>query len=80
MGATEVVAEEVEVVEVASLAHRNDLYQLMRAYPCLSTPHRPNTIIELRLADIPKPPLTNSPSPLKLRAWVDLLARYPGSP
>ncbi len=79
MGGMEVVAEEVEVVEVASLANRNDLYQFIRAYPCLPAPPRPNTIIKFRLADASKPPLTNSPSPLKPTAWADLLARYPGS-
>ncbi len=79
MGGTEVVAEEVEVVEVASLANRNDLYQFMRAYPCLPAPPRPNTIIKFSLADASKPPLTNSPSPLKPGAWADLLAQYPGS-
>ncbi len=75
----EVVAEEVKVAEVASLANRNDLYQFMRAYPCLPALLRPNTIIKFRLADASKPPLTNPPSPLKPKAWADLLARYPGS-
>ena len=70
--------EEVEVVEVASLANKNDLYQFMRAYPCLSAPSKPNTSIKFRLADASKPPLTNSPSPLKPSAWADLLALYPG--
>ncbi len=51
----------------------------MRAYPCLPAPPRQNTIIKFRLADTFKPLLTNSPSPLKLRAWAELLARYPGS-
>ncbi len=74
VGGTEVVAEEVEVVEVASLANRNNLYQFMHAYPCFSAPPRPNTIIKFRLADASKPPLTNSPSPLKPKAWADLLA------
>ncbi len=79
MGGTEVVEEEVEVVEVASLANRNDLYQFMRAYPCLPAPSRPNIIIKFGLADASKPPLTNSPSPLKPTTWADLLAQYPGS-
>ena len=74
MGGTEVVAEEVEVVEVASLANRNDLYQFMRTYLCLPAPPRLNTFIKFRLADASKPPLTNLPSPLKPRAWADLLA------
>ena len=60
-----VVVKEVEVVEVASLANKTDLYQLMRAYPCLPAPLRPNTSIKFRLADASKPSLTNSPSPLK---------------
>ncbi len=68
VGGTEIVAEEVKVVEVASLAYRNDLYQFMRAYPCLPAPSRPNKIIKFRLVDASKPPLTNSPSPLKPRA------------
>lgn len=75
---TGVVVEEVEVVEVASLANKNNLYQFMRAYPCLPAPSRPNTSIKFRLADASKPPLTNSPSPLKPSAWADLLAQYPG--
>ncbi len=79
MGGTEVVEEEVEVVEVASLANRNNVYQFMRAYPCFPAPPRPNTFIKFRLADASKPPLINSPSPLKPRAWADLLARYPRS-
>ena len=79
MGGTEVVEEEVEVVEVVSLANRNDLYQFMHAYPYLPAPPRPNTIIKYRLADAFKPLLNNSPSPLKPRAWAELLARYPRS-
>ncbi len=79
VGGTEIVAEEVEVVEVASLGNRNDLHRFMRAYPCPPAPPRANTIIKFRLADASKPPLTNSPSPLKPKAWADLLARYPGS-
>ncbi len=78
VGGTEIVAEEVEVVEVASLANGNNLYQFMRPYPCLSAPPRPNTIIKFRIADASKLTLSNSPSPLKSRAWADLLARYPG--
>ncbi len=38
VGGTEVAKEEVEVVEVARLANRNDLYQFMLAYPCLPAP------------------------------------------
>ncbi len=79
MGGKEVVAKEVEVVEVASLANRNDLYQFMLAYPCLPAPSRPNTFIKFRLADASNPPLTNSTLPVKPRTWADLLARYPGS-
>ena len=79
MGGTEVVAEEVKVVEVASLANRNGLYQFMRAYPCLPALARLNKIIKFRLANASKSPLTNSPPPLKPRAWANLLARYPGS-
>ncbi len=75
---TGVVVEEVEVVEVASLANKNDLYQFMRAYPCLPAPSRPNTSIKFRLADASKLRLTNSPSPLKPSALADLLALYPG--
>ncbi len=56
LGGMEVVAEEVEVVEVASLANRNVLYQFMGAYPCPPAPPRPNTIIKFRLADASKPP------------------------
>ncbi len=48
----------------------------MRAYPCLLAAPKPNTIIKFRLADYSKPPLTNSPSPLKPRAWADLLVQY----
>ena len=73
MGGTEVVEEEVEVVEVASLANRNDLHQFMRAYPCLLAPLRPNTIIKFRLAYASESSLTNLPSPLKPRAWASLL-------
>ena len=69
----------MEVVEVASLASRNYLYQFIRAYPCLPTPLRLNTIIKFRLADASKPPKTNSPSIMKPKAWIDLLARYSGS-
>ncbi len=79
VGDTKVVSEEVEVVEVASLANRNDLYQFIHAYPCLSALSRPNTFIKFRLVDTSKPLLTNSPSPLKPGAWADLLVRYPGS-
>ncbi len=79
MGGTEVVEEEVKVVEVASLANRNDLYQFIHAYPCFSAPLRPNTIIKFRLADASKPLLTNLPSPMKPKAWADLLARHPES-
>ncbi len=68
MGGKEFVAEEVEVVEIAGLANRNDLYQFMRAYLCLPAPSRPNTFIKFTLADAFKPPMTNSPSPLKPRA------------
>ena len=75
---TEVVVEEVEVVEVAILANKTDLYQFMRVYPCLPAPPRPNTSIKFRLADASKPPLTNSPSPLKPSAWADLLVLYLG--
>ena len=53
---TGVVVEEVEVVEVASLANKNNLYQFMRAYPCLPALSRPNTSIKFRLADASKPP------------------------
>ncbi len=74
----EVVEEEVEVVEVACLANENNLYQFMYAYPCLPAPPRPNTSVKFRLVDASKPPLTNSPSPLKPSAWADLLALYPG--
>ncbi len=79
VGGMEVVGEELKVVEVASLANRNNLYPFIRAYPCLLAPPRQNTIIKFRLADISKPSLTNLPSPLKPRALADLLARYPGS-
>ncbi len=51
VGGTEVGEEEVEVVEVASLANRNDLYQFIRAYLCLLAPSRPNKIIKFRLTD-----------------------------
>ena len=79
MRGTEVVAKEVEVVKVARLANRNDLYQFMRAYLCFLAPSRPNKIIKFKLADASKPPLTISPSLLKPRAWIDLLVQYPGS-
>ena len=75
---TWVVVEEVEVVEVASLANKNDLYQIMHAYPCFSAPFRPNISIKFRLADAFMPPLTNPPSPLTPSAWADLLTLYPG--
>ncbi len=70
--------EEVEVVDVAGLANENDLYQFMRAYPCLPAPPRPNKSIKFRLADASKTSLTNSPSRLKPIAWADLLAPYIG--
>ncbi len=76
--ATDILVEEVEVVEVASLANENDLYQFMRAHLCLPAPPGPNTSIKFRLANASKPPLTNSPSPLKPNSLADLLALYPG--
>ena len=51
----------------------------MHAYPCLPAPPRPNSIIKFRLTNASKSSLTNSPSPLKPRAWTDLLTQYPGS-
>lgn len=51
----------------------------MRNFPCLPAPPRPNTFIKFRLADASKPPLINSPSPLKPSAWANLLTQYPGS-
>ncbi len=45
---------------------------------CLPAHPRPNISIKFRLTDASKPPLTNSPSPLKPSAWADLLALYPG--
>ena len=77
MGVTE---EQVEIVEVASyIANRNDLYEFIRTFPCLPAPPRPNTSIRFRLADASKPPLTNSPSPLKPSAWASFLSKYPKS-
>ncbi len=66
-------------MEVGSLANKNSLNQFICAFPCLSAPPRPNTAIRFRLADASKPPLTNSPSPLKSSAWADLLVKYAGA-
>ena len=70
--------ELVDVVEVASLVNKNSLHQFIYAFPCLTAPPRSNTAIRFRLADASKPPLTNSPSPLRASAWADLLVKYPG--
>ena len=59
------VKEEVEIVEVASLANKNNLYQSIPAFSCLSATSRPNTSIKFWLVDASKTPLINSPSPLK---------------
>lgn len=77
-GGTGVTVEQVEIVEVASLANENIFCQFMRTYPCLPAPPRPNTFIKFRLADASKPSLTNSPSPLKPTVWATLLSQYLG--
>ena len=69
----------MDVVEVASLANKNSLHQLIYAFPCLSAPPRPNTVIKFRLPDAFKPPLTNSPSPLRPNTWADLLLKHSGA-
>lgn len=71
-----VVVDEVEVVKVASLV-KNNLYQFMHVHTCFLASLRPNLFIKFRLANASKPPLTNSPSLLKLKAWADLFALYP---
>ena len=74
---TEVVVEEVKIVEVSSLiSNRNNLYQFMRAFLCLHASPKPNTLIKFRLADVSKPPLASSLSPLKLSTWANLLLQY----
>lgn len=75
----EVIAEEVEVVEVASLANKNNFYQFMYNFLCLPTPPRSNTFIKFRLVDTSKPSLINSLLPLKLSVWANLLTKYPES-
>ena len=69
----------MDVVEVASLAIKNSLHQFLCAFLCFSAPPRPNTAITFRLADASKPPLTNSPSPLRPSAWADLPLKYPSA-
>ena len=51
----------------------------MNAFPCLPAPPRPNTTNRFQLVDASRPPLQNSPSPLKPTAWAELLSSYPGS-
>ncbi len=71
------VVNQVEIVEVASLANGNVLCQFTHAYPCLPAPPRPDTRIKFRPANASKPPLMNTPSPLKPTAWATLLSQYP---
>lgn len=66
VGSIRLTVEQIKIVEVASLANRNILYQFICTYPCFFTSSRPNIFIKFRLADIFKLSLTNSPSPLKL--------------
>ncbi len=72
------VVEQVEIVEIVSLANRNVLCQFTHAYPCLPAPPRPNTRIKYQLADAFKPPLMNIPSRLKPTARAILLSQYSG--
>lgn len=70
--------KEVKIVEIAK-TNVNNLYQFIRAYPCLLALPRPNTSIKFRFANVSKPLLTNSPLLLKSLTWVDLLSQYLGS-
>lgn len=65
--------EKVEIVEISSLASdKNNPYQFMHTFLCHPTPFRPNTLIKFRLANIFKPLLTTSSSPLRSSAWAGL--------
>lgn len=64
MEGIKVVLKKVEE-NIIVLANRNNLYQFIRTYPCLPTPSRPDTFIKFSLANVSKPPLTNSLSLLK---------------
>lgn len=59
MGGIEVEVEEIEIVKIASLANKNNFYQFIYNFPCLSAPPRSNIFIKFRLADTSKPPLIN---------------------
>lgn len=62
---TEVTVQHVEIVEVASLAKENIFCQFMRLYLCFLAFPRPNTFSNFRLVNASRPPLINSPFPLK---------------
>lgn len=57
--------KEVGVVEIASLADKNNFYQFIHTYLCFFAPFKLNTFIKFRLAIASKPPLTNLPLLLK---------------
>ncbi len=72
------IVEQVEIVEVASLANENVLCQFTHAYPCFPTPPKLNIHIKFRLADTFKLLLMNTPSPRKPTAWAIFLFQYLG--
>ncbi len=61
-----VIVEEVEVIEIASFANRNNYYQFIYDFLCLLALLRSNTFIKFRLANVFKLPLINLLLPLKL--------------
>ncbi len=71
-----------EIVHIASSIAMNDdfsLLKFMNAFLCLLSPPRPNTTNRFQLVDASRPPLQNSPSPLKPTAWAELLSSDLGS-
>lgn len=55
----------VEIEEIASPANKNSLHQFTYIFLCLPVPSRPNTFVKFTLADVSKPLLANSFSPLQ---------------
>ena len=55
------------------------LRRFIQSHRCTPAPARPNTTVTFQVVDTTVPPLTDSPSPLNITAFEQLLDLYPGN-